>query len=405
MSQQPPRPPPLADEKMATAWPSAATIMPENSTETAAAVRRFPCISDACPPDNNDSPSASQPNRPTSKLRTRKPRLSTWLLPKLIESVHQYRKSRGLKPRERLHFKAILAFVYRNRFVTAEQVRRRFASVIRSDRTARRHLAELEALGFLNLVPTRATGPLFPKVYFVGWRGVRRLHDALTAAGKPADVGRIDRGVPRGYSSEHVIHELFVAEFMLSVWETISSRNDLELLFVQRRAVEREKGLLTVVDGIRSRVKPDAIFVFRHKPAGMVACFLEIDTGSMSGQQLERKLKRYEAWAASAAGQEFLLKLYHRCGSEQPRPVFRLLVVCRDREGRNDEKRLQLFASIAERRPFVRSLVWLTTVSRLAQYPCSECLHQAIWRRISNRSSDGRTLSEWRLFPEPLQSH
>jgi hypothetical protein len=388
------------ENKLATAWPLAATKTPANSPETAVPVRRFPCVMDACPPSSNDTPSASQSNRPKPKPATRRPRLSTWQLPKLIESVHHYRKSRGLKPRERPHFKGILAFVYRNRFVTAEQVRRRFSSMVRSDRTARRHLAEMEALGYLNLVPTRAVGPLFPKVYFVGWRGVRRLHEALTAAGKPGDVSRIDRGVPRGYSSEHVIHELFVAEFMLSVWETISSRDDLELLFVQRRAVEREKGLLVTVNGMRSRVKPDAIFVFRHTPAGMVACFLEMDSGSMSRQQMDRKLRRYEVWAESTVGREFLSNLYRKCGSKQTRPVFRLLIVCRDREGRNDERRQRSLCETAERRAVLRPMVWITTVDKLSSYPSSESLNQGMWLRLHAASVSGTSASALTpLFP------
>ena len=93
--------------------------------------------------------------------------LTPWELPSLLTSVHTYRRSRRKAGRERKHFPAILGFVYRNRFAVASQIQRRFSDVLRSDRTARRHLEELESLGYLAAAPARGVSPLFPKVYYV----------------------------------------------------------------------------------------------------------------------------------------------------------------------------------------------------------------------------------------------
>jgi hypothetical protein len=94
--------------------------------------------------------------------KSRRP-LTVWELPQLLQSVHVHRKARPTNCRERPHFAAILAFVYRNRFAVAAQIQRRFREYLPSDRTARRHLAEMEALGWLDVAPTLGVSPLWPK--------------------------------------------------------------------------------------------------------------------------------------------------------------------------------------------------------------------------------------------------
>src|SRR4051812_45089343 len=120
---------------------------------------------------------------PHSAANHRRRPLTSWELPSLLTPVHVYRRSAKCCPKERSHFAAILGFVYRNRFAVASQVQRRFTSVLRSDRTARRHLQEMESLGYLGVAPARGVGPLFPKVYYVTGRGVRRLSDSLAERG------------------------------------------------------------------------------------------------------------------------------------------------------------------------------------------------------------------------------
>src|SRR2546423_1022175 len=110
--------------------------------------------------------------------------LTPWELPSLLTPVHVHRRSQKRSKKERAHFAAVLGFVYRNRFAVASQIQGRFFRVLRSDRTARRHLEELCSLGYLGVVPVRGVGPLFPKVYYVTGRGVRRLQESLAKQGK-----------------------------------------------------------------------------------------------------------------------------------------------------------------------------------------------------------------------------
>lgn len=162
--------------------------------------------------------------------------LSVWELPKLATLVHTYRKSEQIAAKLRPHFAAILAFVYRNRLVIADQVRRRFPQHLRSDRTARRHLAEMESLGLLGVQPVTNVSPLMPKPYFVTRTGLRYLRQSFAERGKPCEPFARDRK-RAGQSFQHVWHELATTEFLLSVWETIDQRSDLELLKMERRSL------------------------------------------------------------------------------------------------------------------------------------------------------------------------
>jgi len=229
--------------------------------------------------------------------------------------MYQYKRSKGANPKERQHYPAILGYVYRNRFAVASQVQRRFADVLRSDRTARRHLAEMEDLGYIAVAPTRSTSPLWPKVYFVTARGLRKLRKSLAAKAKRATVSRVDRSLREGYSADHVLHEILTMEFLLALWQTVQARPDLELLTVQRRSLERHPAFRVQLDGRPARVKPDAMFMFRQIGGGMMTCFLELDRGTMSHEQLLVKYRRYMVWSESQLGQQFLLELYRRHGA------------------------------------------------------------------------------------------
>lgn len=120
---------------------------------------------------------------PAEASSKRRP-LSVWELPKLLQPVHRHRKTAKKLVRERPHFMAILVFVHRNRFTVASQSQRRFPQQLPSDRTARRHLADMELLGYLGIVETNGTSPLWPKVYFVTRRGLARLRNALEEIGQ-----------------------------------------------------------------------------------------------------------------------------------------------------------------------------------------------------------------------------
>ncbi len=156
--------------------------------------------------------------------------LSTWEFPKLATSVHKYRKSIPRSAKIRGHYAAILAFVYRNRFATANQVQRRFCKFLKSDRTTRRHLAEMELLGFLDVQPVNSISPLLPKIFFVTAKGRRHLKTAFAKQGKAWEEAAFDRRRTAGQSFVHVWHEIAATEFLLSVWEATQSQPVWELV-------------------------------------------------------------------------------------------------------------------------------------------------------------------------------
>jgi hypothetical protein len=233
------------------------------------------------------------------------------------------------------------------------------------------------------VAPTRSTSPLWPKVYFVTGRGRRKLRQELAAKDKTAAMSRTDATLRRGYSPDHVLHEVLTTEFLLSVWQTVHGRADLELLTVQRRSLEKHPSFQVAVAGKLGRLKPDAMFVFRQQKRGLVCCFVEMDLGTMNPKQIARKYRRYEAWGQSAVGQQYLIELYHRHGASEPRPVFRLLVVARSRTSKGDDRRMsELCAQAGTLSATMRYRVWFTTVAELCRWQGHDLpLEAAIWRK------------------------
>jgi hypothetical protein len=323
---------------------------------------------------------------PTSALlsKERRDSLTPWELPSLLTPVHVFRGFKKKPKVERSHFPAILGFVYRNRFAVASQIQRRFSSVLRSDRTTRRHLEELESLGYLGVTPARGVGPLFPKVYFVTGRGVRRLRESLSSNGKPWQPSRVDRrsrDAQEGYSADRIIHEILITEFLLALWQTIDRRSDLELLTVQRRSSVKHPAFRLATRSRPTRLIPDAMFLFRQEGAGMCCCFLELDNGTMNRKQIKAKYARYDAWARSEHGQQYLVDLYRRHGAKDPRPTFRLLIVARSRTGTNDEGRMVELVRVANQMSAViRGRLWLTTAAALRERQHDELpLTASVW--------------------------
>lgn len=328
----------------------------------------------------------------TKKTAISRRSLSVWELPKLLRSVHQYRKSMNKKYRERPHYRAILAFVHRNRFAVASQIRRRFSMYLKSDRTVRRHLAEMESLGYLSTVDTNNTSPLWPKVYFVTSRGVSRLKKALKDQGKEWSETAYDRKRCNGYSAQHVLHELFVTEFLLQAWESADARTDLEILTTQRRSLAKHDSFAVTVAGRRTRLQPDGMFLFRQESKGMMCCFVEVDLDTMSPRQITAKFRRYAAWAESSGGATYIKSLYRRHGANNPTTAFRILMVLGSQNERAEDRRLSRIMKIASACPKpIRDRIWLTTTSRCNAVSSSNALMRAeMWFRqgdsVSNRA-------------------
>lgn len=343
---------------------------------------------------------------PLLQPKRRRP-LTVWELPDLLIPVHQLRRHRVHKrSNDRPHFSAILAFVYRSRFAVASQVMRRFPQFLKSARTARRHLEEMETLGLLGVAPARGVGPLFPKVYFVTGQGLRKLRKTLARHGKRLDATRADRHgrYPRdGFSAEHILHEVLTTEFMLNLHLTVSSRGDLELLATERRSLNKHAAFRVRLDGRWQSLIPDAMFLFRREAKGMVCCFLETDMGTMNSAQLTAKLRRYEAWSQSDSGREFLRNLYAQHGAMDPQPEFRLLFVVTGRCGMDDNHRLVEIANVLQTIPQpVRKRLWVTILADLRTHQQSpELLSATLWRRGAEFTSPNEwvTVNPVSLFP------
>ncbi|MSR56986.1 MAG: hypothetical protein EXS05_04865 [Planctomycetaceae bacterium] len=255
----------------------------------------------------------------------RKTPISVFDLPaSLLSSVHKFRKRKAKRPRDRTHFPAILGFVYRQKFVTASQIQFRFSSVLRSHRTARRHLAEMqESLGYLELVP--APSPIWPKIYSISRCGMRKLARSFEAKAIRWEPTVMDRGRQKGFSISHVVHELFISEVLNLVWAAATAHADTDLLKIERRSLASQPAFLL---HSRRRLIPDALFLLRHGTRGLILTCLEVDTGADNLKNFTAKMGRYSEWAVSEEGRRFLIELYRRHGATDPRPSFRLGIVC-----------------------------------------------------------------------------
>lgn len=322
--------------------------------------------------------SSSPPKDTPSKRRA----LSVWELPKLLQSVHRHGKTAKKPVRERPHFRAILAFVHRNRFAVASQIQRRFAKYMKSDRTARRHLAEMESLGYLEVVDTNNTSPLWPKVYFVTRKGLSRLRKALQDQGQEWSESLQDRRRSDGTSANHVLHELFISEFLLMAWETTQRQDGLQILTMQRRSLAKHDAFKLVVAGRHTRLQPDGMFLYRQSDRGMTCCFIEVDMGSMSLRQMEIKFQRYQHWAESSEGTSYLKGLYERYGAKTPAAHFRLLVLVGSRSRHAEDQRLTQLVTLASKcKPSIRDRIWLSTVEQFHEGAKRRMLSELLWTR------------------------
>lgn len=313
---------------------------------------------------------------------TKKP-LSVWELSKLLRSVRSHRKTTTKVARERPHFRGILAFVHRNRFAVASQILRRFPKHLGSDRTARRHLAEMESLGLLGVVETNNVSPLWPKVFFVTRRGMATLKKALHKQGKEWTESVQDRRRSDGASAQHVLHELFITEFQLMAWETTQVLDDLQFLTMQRRSLAKHDAFKIVVAGRQIRLQPDAMFLYRQQGRGMMCCFVEMDLDSMSNKQLVAKFRRYQRWAESSKSSQYLEELYVRYGATKPAARFRILVVVGSRTIQAEQQRVTRIAKLASGLPkTISDCIWISSVNQLqVATERSAILNESLWIR------------------------
>ncbi|MBI1902946.1 MAG: replication-relaxation family protein [Planctomycetia bacterium] len=329
--------------------------------------------------------------------RKRRRPLTPWELPSLVTPVHRYRCRRLENPKERPHFAAILAWVYRNRFAVASQIQRRFAKYLKSGRTARRQLQELESLGWLGVAPARAVGPLFPKVYYVTRSGVQRIKEAFKLQGKTWEPTRVDRKgwhSKAGYSAEHVIHELLLTEFLLGIWKEFAVRTDVKLLQVERRSLGRQSAFALPELGKSARLRPDAMFTVENGH-GFIAFLVELDLGTMSRKQVAWKLRRYAVWMTHGRAARWVKSVARGRRFKERAGELRIVWIVKSRVDGDDTGRLAEIVRAA--RPWFDELhehVWCATVGELATASsCGSSGGAGIWIRWSDLRA---RLRSWR---------
>lgn len=305
----------------------------------------------------------SGPQTKPRNSKSKRQALSVWELPKLLRPVHHYRKRELTPCRERPHFRAVLAFVHRNRFAVASQIQRRFSKYMASDRTARRHLAELESLGFLDVVDTLNVGPLWPKVYFVTRRARSRLRQALRERGKEWSEPALDRKRTSGVTSHHILHELLITELLLMIWEAAQGREDFQLVTIQRRSLLKDNNLELTITGRRTRLQPDGVYVSQRISRPPMVTFLEMDLGTMSLKQMTAKFRRYHAWTTSECGSRYLKAQVSQYGLGRIR--MRILVMVAGINPVAEQRRLAQLEKVLKMCPSaIRDRIVLSTASK-----------------------------------------
>ena len=284
-------------------------------------------------------------------------------------------------PKQREHFPAIVRWVATHRVADGWQLQRRFPQCLTSYRTRNRHLAELVSLGYLTRLPSRALTPNH-HVYAATAKGIHYLQ--ATMGERAADGLSISEVRDRERTWWHLRHELGLTEFALARELTIQRRTDLELVLTLRRHDYATTKLRFNDRGEQYSLEPDDQFIFRQHTTGqLVACFVELDHGTATASRVGDKLHAYDRWAQSGPGREYLEDLFALFESNS-RPNFRLLMIVRDIEGGNDERRLtHLFAESLTLPSVMRDRVWFTTVSELCQFQYGPTpLRHPLWRRV-----------------------
>jgi len=347
----------------------------------------------------NGSPNGSRNgshNGPTALPTVRQGRAAAtaWELPALVRPLPIRRRPKRKKPRLLSHYPAVLEYVHARRFATAAQVQRRFPGELRTRRTAQYQLANLVQGGYLATTPVRSTGPHFPFVYHCTRRGANLIRGHYRQQGRRWGGPATETAKRRGAGLDSILHELLVTEYEDAVWATVQCRADLECPLTERRYFRRDRQLRFTEKGRTRRVVPDAGFLLRvHRPASgpegksgtvLLLHLVEFDNGTTPPARIARKYQHYAAWAESAAGQDYLTKLYRRYGGAANAANFRLVVIAhaKYRPGGDTERLADLLATALDLPVPMRDRIWLATAEDLrAHQHDARPLDAAIWLR------------------------
>lgn len=300
------------------------------------------------------------------------------------------RRRKGSGRKYSRHGRELLRFFVRHRTALASHVERVFPDRFRNGRTTRLHLQTLVEAGELAVAPrAHLSGP---NVYLLAPRG---LANWLELSGEtPVTDTPARRRRPNG---SHLLHELLITEFAVSILEAVRARQDLSICWDERFELVARPAFQDLV--------PDYSFHFRVANGAQLICLAEISAGEDSPRKLATKLDKYVRWLASDVAKNFLLQSYKAQGAQTPQPVFRLLFIVHNRRGTDNARLRQLLREVSSQNEALRARIWATTVENLAT---ANAILQPVWIRArdlvstSNARSSVKiaSLPRHRLFPE-----
>lgn len=236
----------------------------------------------------------------------------------------------------------LLQFFAFHRTATANHVQRSFHELFGTERSTRMHLQTLVARDELCVARDCCTAP---NVYLATDRGLRAAGKISSKSNRP----------PLG---SHLLHELLITEFAVSINEMTRTRPDIRIPWQRRFDL--------AIDSAFQGLVPDYAFLFSH-PTGSLICFAEVFSGEESSFRMGQKLVQYAAWESLPSSKEALMDIYQLNGARNVRPVFRLLAIAHNRRSDADESRLAQFMNEAldKMPPELHRRVWGTTAKAL----------------------------------------
>ncbi|MBW3599059.1 MAG: replication-relaxation family protein, partial [Planctomycetes bacterium] len=268
---------------------------------------------------------------------------------------------------------------------------------MRSERTCQYQLAALVQLGYIGVMPVRSTSPNFPNVYFATGKGVRLVREDYERLDSAWRAQATESARAKGTSLDSILHELCLTQFGIDVGKTINAREDLELLFTERRYFRADRQLRYTHQRRRRAIMPDLGFMLRvseSTASGGTASsvspthllhLVELDHGTRSLSSVRRQLRQYDIWARSEDARKYLTHLYTQWGESIERPRFRLLLIAQAKDDcDSDQRRLaDLFLQALELPSVMRDRIWLTSAESLRpETSSSRPLAEAVWLRV-----------------------
>lgn len=214
------------------------------------------------------------------------------------------------------HAEAILNFLVKHRVALASQIHRALPDLLKSERSARRHLQSLATKGVEEVRILTYEDPRKPNVYLITDAGMDHARDFMPV---------IPESIPSSHresSGDHILHELLITEVVVARMEFYRNQTDFEQLWEERFGFHKIRAFADII--------PDHLDAYRT-PRGCLIDFTEVFTGERSATKVKRKLQAYADWSETDEAKHFLKETYRYFGVAHPNPVFRINILAHNR--------------------------------------------------------------------------